>query len=209
MIMYGPTLLVVKVASEEDLKDLIRCLPELPDPSTVSEDTVVQLTQSQPGYIATHFYRLESGRWQDVTEGFGPTSITLDDSVQVSPNDVWARMNPSQSDDQFIHVPISWTVNSTKRTNFLNTVTPIAGKLVKAVMVRKRGSKPTNPNDGEAVFVVSGSDSAGQFTSGSHTYKFYDRTHGTSAEQSYSSPNSLYHYSMFEIFESGWWVKTK
>jgi len=201
MHKYGPTALTKRVAIKDDLGKLICCTSKLPDPSEASEDAVMQLTQPQKGYVTSHFYRLVSGKWIDVTDECGPIErkvagdLNVEYEVFFSTKEAWATG----------YLDIWWT-EAQDSTD--------AGALLYEVVVRKpcilgEDSKPSNypvdPTDGEIVVRkakgIAWKDELGNMQASytrEHPYRFDDVTYGTDMQDKYC-------YRLFHVYASGWW----
>lgn len=193
MHKYGPTFLTTKIALKDDLSKLICCTEKLPAVSEVVEGTVMQLIYPQMGYVATHFYRVENGRWMDVTNECGPVdrhdaSGSLKMEYEVLLGTV----------DNYIE---TWTTGYLDLWWTAAPEVPSAGDHLYDVVVRKpckmEGDNPVypvDPNDGEIIVRAP----KGTVYTYEDPYRFDDVVYGTDMQDKYC-------YRLFHVYASGWW----
>ena len=183
MKQYGPADLTKEVAVLDDLKSVVICVPELPDPSTVTENTVMKLTTSQKGYCATHLYRMREGKWVDITVGYGPSENDFEGTEFNSELD--STLTCTVDGNQIT------LQTSGNRGDFLRLIERKSGDLRCCLVLRKVGSKPINCSDGEFVAVLSPDVLDGDFTNGQSVAV-------------YKLPEPQYEYAAFEVFGTNW-----
>lgn len=189
MKQYGPHLLTKKVGTQEDLSRMVLCVDRLPAPNTVTDGTTMQLIKSQPGYTQTHFYRCElepTPRWVDVTNDCGPTDRQMNDE----------QYRPHCDYEIFLGLLEGWASGYLEIWWKPVPDNPVAGPLSYELLVRKIGSYPASPGDGQVVVRRDASQSA--FTE-AHPYKFDDLAYGTDQQEQY-------HYRLFHVFTTGWYA---
>ena len=202
MRMYGPALLHKKVATQEDLDRLVRCVSVIPDISVMADGATVILTQPQRGYVATHTYRAvidaTGGRWMDVTDSCGPANREFSASstdLKCSYEEV-ASADDSYFIDPSHPKPDSWLTGYLKVSWNPANDNAVAGPLTHEIVVRKLRGMPEHPGDGE---VIVRAPKGTRYTQ-TNPYKFDDNTYGT---------GMMYYYAVFHMYASGWWARSK
>lgn len=184
MHQYGPTLLTEKCATVDDLSQLVICTPELPDVSRVVDGTVMQLTKSQRGYTATHFYKVKDGVWVDVSAAYGPAD----------------NRDYSRASYQY-EIFVDEELNESFYTGYLIlqwkhlASHPEAGDLVYEAVVRKLDTYPSHPMDGQILVRQPKTNVT------NCEYKYYD-------EAIEADFVHRYKYTVFHVYASGWWLRT-
>lgn len=179
---YGPTLLVKKVATKDDLSSLVLCVPELPDVTEVVEGTVMQLTKSQRGYAATHFYKSLEGKWVDVSAAYGPDNRI----AALSASYEYETVQDEGTTYYTGYLLLNWVQMSDNA---------LAGELIYEVVVRKLDDYPIDLEDGQVLVRAPKGDTH-------HSYKYFDEITGN------EELVDRYRYTVFHVFASGWWSRT-
>ncbi len=183
MYILGPTFLTEKILTQEDGNRLILCVLKLPDISTTVEDTVVQLTEPQLGYITTHFYQLKRGTWIDVTDACGPVDR------HCATSSLYAEYEQT-NDGYYTGYKKFWLDHAPSEVAG-------AGKLLYEVVVEKQGyDYPTNPLDGKAVIRLLPTE---DYTE-KNPYRYYDMDTVMCPGITHASC-----YTLFSVYESGWY----
>lgn len=193
MQKYGPTLLTSLVATKEDLDKLIVITEKLPAVSDVTEGAIMQLTKSQPGYTATHFYRAESNQWIDITAQCGPIDRIAKDSKgdTLHLSCEYEFMMPLGEESYYTGYLLLWW-DQEDDTNHP------AGDLVFEIVTRKFNDYPKTPTDGE---IVVQAPKGVKYPTEDTAYKFDDAAFGR------DTPGK-YFYRVFHVHETGWYSYT-
>ena len=199
MRMYGPELLHHKIATKEDLSQLVVCTEKLPDPYDAAPGSVMILTDSQQNYVATHIYKCVEEpevpsplrHWLDLGS-YGPLiNKTTDESLK--PHCGYDFRLSSLGESWFTgYLEVDWKpIDDTPYKE-------ITGELVYEVLVRKIGGYPENPEEGA---VIVRAPKGTEYTEDA-PYKFDDEP------VIGSSDKITFHYRLFHVFASGWWLMT-
>lgn len=184
---YGRAFFTKLAGTKEDLNRMILSVTALPDIKEVVDGTVMQLRAPQPGYCETHFYRADKtstteGVWVDITDEFVSNMTKINDehaSWHYEP-----VVDPGGDEDEFTgYLEVVWTKQADISAD---------DKLVYTVVVRKIGSYPSNPDDGQKVVSML----AGEQTTST--------TCSVNDVQMCSNESALmFKYTVFHVFESG------
>ena len=184
---YGKAFFTKLAGTKEDLNRMILSVTALPDIKEVVDGTVMQLRAPQIGYNETHFYRADKtsateGVWVDITDEFVSNMTKINDA-----HASWYYepvVDPGDGEDEFTgYLEVVWTKQADISAD---------DKLVYTVVVRKIGSHPINPDDGQNVVSMLASKQT------SRTTCIVDDMQMCKNESAL-----LFKYTVFHVFESG------
>lgn len=184
---YGQAFFTKLAGTKEDLNRMILSVTVLPDIKEVVDGTVMQLRAPQPGYCETHFYRADKtsateGVWVDITDEFVSNMTKISDI-----NASWeyeVAIDPDSGEKAYTgYLIVKWTKQSDISAD---------DKLVYTVVVRKIGSYPSNPDDGQKVVSMLADK---QTTSATCSVNDVQMCSNESAFK--------FKYTVFHVFESG------
>ena len=143
---YGKAFFTKLAGTKEDLNRMILSVTVLPDIKEVVDGTVMQLRAPQTGYSETHFYRADktsatTGDWIDITDEFVSNMTQITDAAAS-----WQYEVVEDAGTGMMVASGYLVVNWTKQSDI-----SADDKLVYTVVVRKIGSHPINPDDGQKV----------------------------------------------------------
>lgn len=184
---YGQAFFTKLAGTKEDLNRMVLSVTALPDIKEVVDGTVMQLRAPQIGYNETHFYRADKtsateGVWVDITDEFVSNMTKISDS-----NASWeyeVEIDPDSGEDAYTgYLIVMWTKQADISAD---------DKLVYTVVVRKLGSYPSNPDDGQKVSSMLAAQQTSQTTC-----KVDD------VQMCKNESALLFKYTVFHVFESG------